>query len=65
MPDAGGGERQAEEQASFDATRDEMSVEGIPEEQISKMVGATAMNEKSVAMKVEPGKEGQAPSHEG
>eukprot|EP00969_Alexandrium_andersonii_P349034 15430201-Alexandrium_andersonii.AAC.1 len=29
------------------------------------MVGATAMNEKSVVMKVEPGKVDQQPSHEG
>eukprot|EP00969_Alexandrium_andersonii_P124953 5523063-Alexandrium_andersonii.AAC.1 len=65
MTDAGGAEPQQEEQAQPETTRNEMSVEGIPDEQISQMLGAMSMRERAVAMKVEPGMADQEPSQGG
>eukprot|EP00969_Alexandrium_andersonii_P276455 12219271-Alexandrium_andersonii.AAC.1 len=42
-----------------------MAVEGIPDEQITQMLGAMSMSAKAVVMKVEPGKADQGPSQGG
>eukprot|EP00969_Alexandrium_andersonii_P231329 10216566-Alexandrium_andersonii.AAC.1 len=65
MTDAGGAEPQQEEQGQPKATRNDMSMEGIPDEQISQMLDAMSMSEKAVVMKKEPGKTDQEPPRGG